>query len=61
MAKTVVQHDEDPGIAIVLECDDESGSWFGSCTECSYVTRVASLADAQQEAEIHIDLHESAL
>lgn len=61
MAKTIVQHDEDPGIAIILYQDDEA-HWGGQCTECGYAVRPDSvLMDVQQEAEIHIDQHESGL
>jgi hypothetical protein len=55
MAKLIVQHDTDPGIAIVLQCDDGTGSYSGECTECGYAVDLAPIADAQQDAEIHID------
>lgn len=63
MAKTIVQYDEDPGIAIILYVDDEDGAWNAeACTQCGYQCRSrADLEDIQQEAEIHIDCHESAL
>lgn len=62
MAKTIVQHDEDPGIAIMIY-QDEDGVWQGDpCTQCGYQPRGRhDLMDVQQEAEIHIDSHESAL
>ena len=67
MAKLLVQHEHDPGIAIILEevsPGDGTGrvqGWHGSCTECGYLIHRWLRDKALDSAERHVDSHESAL
>jgi hypothetical protein len=66
MAKLIVQHDEDPGIAIILEEWRISGSnrflgWHGTCTQCGRVMHRWGEHRAIESAREHVDRHESAL
>jgi hypothetical protein len=66
MAKLLVQHDDDPGIAIILE-EVEPGDahrargWHGSCTECGYILHRWHQDKAIENAQGHVDRHESHL
>jgi hypothetical protein len=59
MAKTIVQHSTDPGIAIIVQ-EFEDG-YGGDCTECGHHVFHKRQPDAIEEAEIHIDTHEGSL
>lgn len=66
MAKLIVQHDEDPGIAIVLEEVPEgtpgrARGYHGSCTECGWPMHRWYSIDAIESAKNHVDRHESRL
>lgn len=66
MAKIVVQHDVDPGIAIVLEEVPEGTPGLargtrGSCTECGWPMHRWRRDDAIAAAKQHVDLHQSGL
>lgn len=66
MAKLLVQHDEDPGIAIVLEyvapgTPGRPQGWFGTCTQCGKKTHWWHQDRAITAAQAHVDGHESAL
>ncbi len=65
MAKLIVQHDEDPGIAIVLEYvapgGDIAEGWYGTCTECGRPMHRWAQREAVESAKTHVDQHESGL
>jgi hypothetical protein len=66
MAKLIVQHDDDPGIAIILEEWRIPGSgrflgWHGACTQCGYLVHRWIWGRAVESARRHVDSHESAL
>jgi hypothetical protein len=64
MAKIVIQHDEDPAIGIVLSPDSWPTAmwWRGTCTQCGTVVYVSTLDEPPfDEAQRHVDSHESAL
>lgn len=66
MAKLIVQHDEDPGIAIILEALRLDGSgralgWHGTCTQCGRPMHRWGQWLAIESAKAHVDSHESAL
>ena len=66
MAKLVVQHDEDPGIAIVLEhvpprTPGRAQGWHGACTQCGHVIHRWYQDGAFESAKEHVDRHESTL
>lgn len=67
MAKLIVQHDEDPGIAIILEqvlpasTEGRAQGWHGRCTECGKTTHRWGQAVAIESARRHVDNHESSL
>jgi hypothetical protein len=64
MAKLVVQHDEDPAIAIVLETVPEgtpgrAHGTYGTCTQCGWPMHRWSEEHAVLAAERHVDSHEA--
>lgn len=62
MAKLVVQHDVDPGIAIVVEeLTSLSAGWSGRCTECGEVITGWDQYTAVRRSKAHVDQHESGL
>lgn len=63
MAKLVVQHDEDPGIAIVLGGGSAGRGlgWSGACTQCGRWVHRWRQDRAIATAKDHVDSHESAL
>lgn len=66
MAKIVVQHDRDPGIAIILEefPDGAPGvarGTHGTCTECGRPMHRWDRDRAIEDAKRHVDAHESGL
>lgn len=66
MAKLIVQHDEDPGIAIVLEEVPEgtpgrAHGYHGTCTECGWPMHRWLQVRAIEGAKEHVDRHESRL
>lgn len=66
MAKLIVQHDEDPGIAIVLEyvapgIPDRVQGWRGECTQCGWPMHRWEIDQAIAGAKTHVDVHESGL
>ncbi len=67
MAKLLVQHDDDPGIAIILEevlpgnAEGRVQGWHGSCTQCGYPIHRWIWGRAVESARRHVDAHESAL
>jgi hypothetical protein len=66
MAKLIVQHDEDPGIAIVLEyvppgTPGRPQGWHGTCTQCGRPMHRWDGEVAIAGARVHVDSHESAL
>jgi hypothetical protein len=62
MAKLIVQHDTDPGIAVIFDRMDADGEPIGSCTQCPFRTIPGydGLEGSAEEAKIHVDLHEAA-
>lgn len=69
MAKLIVQHDTDPGIAIVIEdrarpANAFESPWYcGKCTQCGWELGdycYSVVGSAVAEAEIHVDKHEAA-
>lgn len=66
VAKLVVQHDVDPGIAIVLEEVPEgtpgrARGTYGSCTECGWTVHRWLTENAIRDGKEHVDQHESGL
>lgn len=66
MAKLLVQHDEDPGIAILLtevgpEVPGKAQGWHGECTECGKPMHRWHQDRAISDAKTHVDSHESGL
>lgn len=66
MSKLIVQHDEDPGIAIVLEyvppgTPGRALGWHGACTQCGKTMHRWGPAMAIESARRHVDSHSSAL
>jgi hypothetical protein len=66
MAKLIVQHDEDPGIAIVLEyvlpsTPGRPQGWHGTCTQCGRPMHRWNERQAIESARTHVDGHECAL
>lgn len=61
MAKVLIQHDKDPGIAIILHEDDRLQGFHGSCTECGWPMHKWLLEKAVRAAQGHVDRHESSL
>lgn len=59
MAKTIVQHDTDPGIAIII--NETSDGYGGDCTECGSHVFHRRFDDAIAVAEIHVDQHEGSI
>lgn len=66
MAKIVIQHDKDPGIAIVLT-EVAAGTpgltrgFHGTCTECGWPMHRWDRDKAIHSAKGHVDTHESGL
>lgn len=58
MAKLIVQHEVDPGIAITLT---EAQGWQGSCTECGHTVHAWTERKAISRAMGHVNRHESGL
>jgi hypothetical protein len=66
MAKLLVQHDEDPEISIILEyvapgTPGRARGWHGSCTQCGRPMHRWAQGRAVEDAQAHVDGHESAL
>lgn len=66
MAKIIIQHDVDPGIAIVLEhvapgTPGRAQGYHGSCTECGWPMHRWGQDVALIAAQAHVDRHESGL
>lgn len=66
MAKLVVHHDTDPGIAIVLNytppgTPGRARGWRGSCTECGHWMHRWTQEQAVETAQRHVDGHEAVL
>jgi hypothetical protein len=67
MAKLIVQHDTDPGIAIVIAVrydDDGDPLYYGTCTQCGHQISddgpIYHETDATAYADSHIHSHEVA-
>lgn len=66
MAKLIVQHEEDPGIAMVLEytatgTPGRARGWYGKCTQCGWPIHRWVQGKAVEDAQAHVDGHESHL
>lgn len=66
MAKLIVQHEQDPGIAIVLEyvpsgTPGRALGYHGKCTQCGWPLHRWERDTAILSAFSHIEKHESAL
>jgi hypothetical protein len=66
VAKLIVQHDEDPGIAVILTetIPGTAGlaqGWRGLCTECGMTFHRWHRDKAEESARSHVDRHESSL
>lgn len=66
MAKLIVQHEVDPGIAIVLtevlpHHPSLARGWRGQCTECGKTMHRWHQDRAISAAQAHVDSHESSL
>lgn len=66
MAKLIVQHEEDPGIAMALTevlpgHPDLAQGWRGQCTECGRTMHRWHQDKAVKAAQGHVDSHESSL
>lgn len=62
MAKTLIQNDEDPCIAIVLVetpagVPGQAQGVRGTCTECGWPLHRWHLDKAVRDARVHVDLH----
>jgi hypothetical protein len=62
MAKLIVQHDEDPGIAIILEevlpgTPGRARGFHGTCTECGFPMHRWTRDNAVRDAQRHVDRH----
>lgn len=62
MATRIVQHAEDPGIAVELtERVNGVPGWSGPCTECGRIMHQWNERAAAEVAQRHVDRHESSL
>lgn len=66
MAKTVIHHDTDPQIAIVLVTvppgtPGQAQGTRGVCTECGWPLHRWDFRRAVQDARVHVDMHEAVM
>lgn len=66
MAKTVIQHDQDPQIAIILVevgpgVPGKALGTHGVCTECGWPLHRWDFYRAVADARIHVDMHEAVI
>jgi hypothetical protein len=66
MAKLLVQHDTDPGIAVILtevppRTPGKAQGCHGTCTECGWTIHRWLTENAIKDAREHVDSHESGL
>jgi hypothetical protein len=66
VAKVIVQHDEDPAIGMILETVEAGTSGrargtHGTCTECGWPMHRWDRERAIEDAQAHVDRHESSL
>jgi hypothetical protein len=66
VAKLIVQHDVDPGIAVILAevlpgTPGQAQGWHGQCTECGKTFHRWHKERAEESARGHVDSHESSL
>jgi hypothetical protein len=66
MAKIVIQHEQDPSIAIVLEevtvpTPGKALGAYGKCTECGWPMHWWNREEAIVRAQRHVNRHESSL
>ena len=59
MAKIVIQHEEDPEIAIILAETGPALGWYGNCTQCGRRMHRWDQSLAILSAQQHVNRHEA--